>query len=134
MKLPLKKVFNHILHLLVKLRDWWREQEKDDVMYVQYDLTTDTLTAYDWVSEAISPFSGKFSSKKFQSMSGWCSKRTCIYIWAGMDKKYLAYHEPIKDYLADESLLRTGQGYHHGSGKRYGETKKVKCPTCGKFQ
>lgn len=113
-------------------RAWWREQQKARIMYVSYDLTDNTLIAYDWISQKISPFSGKFSSAKWNELKEYCEERTTIYVWAGMQKKHLAYNEPIQNYLADENLLRTGQGFHFGSGKRYGEVEKPKCPCCGR--
>lgn len=111
-------------------RAWWREQQKASIMYVCYDLTDNTLITYDWISQRISPFSGKFSSDKWKEIKEYCEGRTTIYVWAGMDKKHLAYNEPIQNYLEDENLLRTGQGFHFGSGIRYGVVEKPKCPCC----
>jgi len=118
--------------LWASLVAWWRKQQMASVMYVTYDLTDNTLTSRGWISQRIPPFSGKFSSDKWKEIKEYCGERTVIYIWAGMDKKHLAYHEPIQNYLDDENLLKTGQGFHFGSGKRYGVIEKVKCQCCGR--
>lgn len=115
----------------IGFRTWWVDMQKDEIMNVFYDLTDNTIRSKNFGGIDIAPFSGTFSLEKWNALKEFCSKRTKIYIWAGMEEKHLAYGEPIKAYLDDISLLKTGQGYHFKSGKRYDGIEFKKCDKCG---
>lgn len=124
-------LLNLIALSYIGFRTWWANFQKEEIMRVYYDLPTATILSYSWTSRIITPFSGEFSLEKWDLLKGFCSERTSISIWAGSEEKHLAYNEPIKAYLEDVSLLNTGQGFHHKSGKRYDGVQIMKCEVCG---
>lgn len=123
---------------LKSIRDYLHEANKDYIMIINYDSSTNEIECLGWTSQRISSFSGKLTSELWEEIKPWCklntnyNNRPCttIYIWAGMERKHLSYGEPIDNYLNDINLLQTGQGFHYGSGKKYGESEKKICPTC----
>ena len=115
----------------IGFRTWWSNYQKEEIMMVYYNLTDNTIKSKNFGGIDIAPFSGTFSLEKWNSIKEFCSKRTKIYIWAGMEEKHLAYCEPIKAYIDDINLLKTGQGYHYKSGKRYDGIEFLKCEKCG---
>lgn len=136
----------HFLQMKKLLKDIWSaivraitiEIKQGDVMLVFYYPNSNYIECQDWCSQKISSLSGKYSSEFWNYIKPYFRKGTTqgiptrIYIWAGMEKKHLAYCEPVENYVANEKLLQTGQGFHFGSGVRYGEKVKIKCATCGK--
>lgn len=124
----MKKIFKAISDLFKRLRIWWIETQKDDVMIVTYDTEDDYISCIDWCGQQIPPFCGKFTLELWEEIKKWCRVNdtfpyTRIYIWAGMEKKHLAYCEPIKNYIENIDLLKTGQGFHYGSGKKFEHDK-----------
>lgn len=121
------------------LKFFWNnlgEPSHREIMIVSYDATLNKIECVDWVSEKINVFCGVFDNDMLQRLKPYCKlgsfPNTRIYIWAGIEKKHLAYGEPIENYLKDVNLWKTGQGFHFGSGKRYGEIEKPKCECCGR--
>lgn len=90
-------------------------------MIVTYYLEDDYIHCIGWDGKDLYPFCGDFSLELWNEITKWSRLTkfpyTMIYIYARGDKKYLAYREPIENYLREPSLLKTGQGYHFGSGK-----------------
>jgi len=117
------KILKNITKFLDKVNQWFDEQQKCEIMTVEYNLETDYIHCIGWDGKDIYPFCGKFSSELWGEITKWSrlTKFPCttIYIWQGMSKKHLAYNEPIENYIRDVSLLKTGQGYHFGSGKTF---------------
>lgn len=119
---------------------WISDVQKCKIMIVTYFPIENKIECVDWCSQKIKPFCGKFTPELWNEIKSYCRLQTedrhrastRIYIWAGMEKKHLAYSEPIENYLNNINLLQTGQGFHYGSGKRYGEAEKKKCPTCNR--
>ena len=104
------------------------------IMIVDYDLTTNEITCKNWLSEDI--LSGEYSKELWEKIKPMCRvqgypKGTVIFIWAGMERKHLAYNEPIENYLNDPELLKTGQGFSWESKVRYGESSRLRCKSCG---
>lgn len=122
----------NISYIWCSLKDWCSDLFKEPIMIVEYDTTDNSVSCINWIGKKIYPFCGELSPDRWDKIKKYCGQKTKIYIWAGMEKKHLAYCEPINNYLSDEKLLQTGQGYHWRSGKRYGEVKNPKCPCCGK--
>lgn len=108
-----------------------------DIMLVMVDIIDgqESVECQDWLSNRISPLCGKRTAQRWNEIKQHCSKDTRIYIWAGMERKHLAYNEHIAPYLEDEKLLHTGNGFHYGSGRHYElkHLESVNCPTCGQF-
>lgn len=131
-------VFKKIKFWFFEIQNWWQETQKRGVMLIYFYPNENRIECVDTCSHKIPPFCGKFSPELFQEIKKWCfdesegGYRTRIYIWAGMEKKHLAYCEPADNYFAKPELLLTGQGFHFGSGMRYGDREKTKCPTCKK--
>lgn len=105
----------------------FQDNNKYEIMTVSYDLTTNTIECVDWISRKINPFCGEMTPELWKNIYHYCRLKkhpncTKIYIWAGMDRKHLAYNEPIENYINNPSSLKTGQGFHYGSGKRYDTT------------
>lgn len=101
------------------------------IMYVSYDLVDNSIISTNWIGLPIKYLSGKLTNELWDSISNYCTDRTTIYIWAGMDIKHLAYCEPIDNYLKNPHLLKTGQGFSFHSKIRYGQSEKIKCKLCG---
>lgn len=119
---------------------WWVQDDWREIMMVHYFTETNMVECEDWCSKKIWKLTGALTPDLWQQIKLYCRTPktpshvpTRIYIWAGMNEKFLAYCEPIDNYLKDEKLLQTGQGFHYGSGRRYGEEEKKKCPTCGQI-
>lgn len=119
----MKNIINNIFGFFYKIKKWCIEQDKREIMHVTYDLTDDVVVCTDWNGKNIYPLCGEFSEELWSEITKWSrlTKFPCttIYIWGGLDKKHLAYNEPIENYLREPSLLKTGNGYHFGSGKVY---------------
>jgi hypothetical protein len=117
------KILKNITKFLDKVNQWFDEQQKCEIMNVEYNLETDYIHCIGWDGKIIYPFCGKFSLELWSEITKWSRLTkfpyTLIYIYAGNDRKHLAYREPIEDYLKDVSLLKTGNGYHYGSEKVY---------------
>lgn len=107
-----------------------------EIMLISYDFKLNKIECIDWYSVKIDAFCGVFDEAMLERIKPYCRlgdfPHTKIYIWAGMQKKHLAYGEPVENYLKDINLWKTGQGFHFGSGVRYGQSEKIKCSTCGK--
>jgi len=97
-----------------RIKKWWNELGKSEIMTINYNLETNKIVCKNWCSETIYPFCGTFSVELFQSLKPYCRfgkfPNTRIYIWAGMEKKYIAYNKPVEKYFAmftrEEKLKR----------------------------
>lgn len=94
---------------------------------MSYYTQTNQIECVDWVSAPIKEFCGNLTPQKWALIKRYCILAdkfafTKIYIWGGALAKHLAYNEPIHNYIANPSLLKTGQGYHYGSGKKIKQT------------
>lgn len=107
-----------------------------EIMTVYYDSRYNSIECIDWCGEKINLFTGVLTPELIQNIKPYCRlgnrPQTNIYIWSGMDTKYLAYHEPIDNYLNDFSIWKTGQGFTFHSKIRYGQSSTLKCKCCGR--
>jgi len=125
-KLKIKFFFENLFH------------EEIEIMMVSIDLTKNRMVCLNFCGEHIDSLPKDFTEQSFETLKPYCRLSedyypvpTRIYIWTGMETKHLAYGEPIKNYFENKSLLKTGQGYHFGSGKRYDGYVTKKCHKCG---
>lgn len=117
---------------------WWAQDDRREIMMVHYYPLTNMVGCTDWASFKIWKFSGILTPELWQEIKHHCRATetprhvpTRIYIWAGEEKKFLAYCEPIENYLYDKTLLQTGQGFHYGSGKTWEQHAHSQCTSCG---
>lgn len=134
----IQAIVKHYSSIKRLLRYWWYDMAPREVMTIAYDVETNTVECDDWIGKRINGLSGALTDELWRKIGKYCrgvnynKMHTQIYIWAG-ERKYLAHCEPATDYLNNKELLKTGNGYHFGSGKRYGhKLRAIKCRSCGR--
>lgn len=133
-------ISERILNFIKFMKFFWNnfgDISHREIMLVKYDLLLNKIECIDWIGNRINVFCGIFDKDMLQLIKLYCRigdfPNTRIYIWAGLDKKHLAYSESIENYLKDINLWKTGQGFHFGSNKKYNEIERQKCSLCKQY-
>jgi hypothetical protein len=131
-----------------RLNNYIRQKQKCAVMDVWIDWSKGTIACHDWVSQEIPPFCGKFTWELWDEILPYIrtsenaegKRETHIFIikdWTASvsinrkGKKFdidrvnwLAYCEPISEYIKNKELLRTGNGYKHYYLEKHNDKEK----------
>jgi hypothetical protein len=100
-----------------------------EIMIIRYEVSSNKIECVDWVSKKINAFCGVFDNDMIERIKPYCTlgdfPSTRIYIWAGIEKKHLAYNEPVDNYLKDVGLWKTGQGLRSGRFNAHDDVRKA---------